>query len=56
MLQQIKTDLKPRSLFGRILKTIGVIALQMVINNQKGVKGTDNVGRVDEIFDEIKKS
>lgn len=38
----------------RLLIKIGVIGTGMIVNNQKGVKGTENVDKVNDIVDEIK--
>lgn len=42
-----------QTVLGRILIGLGKIALGMVIKNQKGVKGTDNEKKVDDIIDKI---
>ena len=35
------------------LKFIGVNALKMIITNQKGIKGTDNVNKVNDVIDRV---
>ena len=39
--------------FWKILKEVGKIAVRMIINNQKGIKGTENEKKVDEIVNSI---
>jgi len=39
---------------GKIAVSLGKIALGMIIKNQKGIKGTDNVKRIDDIIDNTK--
>jgi len=38
---------------GRITIALGKIALGMIVKNQKGIKGTDNVKKVDEVLNNI---
>lgn len=39
--------------FGKITKTVLTLGIGMIIKNQKGVKGTDNVKKVDDIINNI---
>jgi len=38
---------------GKLTIALSKIALGMIIKNQKGIKGTDNVKKVDEVLDKI---
>jgi len=38
---------------GKIAVALSKIALGMIVKNQKGIKGTDNVKKVDEVLNNI---
>ena len=42
-----------KTTFGIILKSVLKLGAGMIINNQKGVKGTDNTKKVDDIVNNI---
>lgn len=42
-----------KTVFGKILKQVIIIGSGMIIKNQKGVKGTDNAKKVDDILDKL---
>jgi len=42
-----------QTVVGKIVKQIGLIALSMVIKNQKGIKNTPNADKVDDVFKNI---
>lgn len=39
-----------KTVIGRILKSLGLLALKSIILNQKGVKGTKNTDTVNDVF------
>lgn len=44
------------TVFGKIVKGLGLFALKAIINNQKGIKNTPNAGRIDDVFDKVNKN
>lgn len=47
---------KPKSKFWQIAKSILIFVGKLVLNNQKGIKGTENIKKVDqaaEILDQL---
>jgi len=42
-----------KTTLGIITKNILTLGIGMIIKNQKGIKGTDNVKKIDEVLDKI---
>ena len=47
--------MKPKKPFNEtVLGCILLIAVNIIIKNQKGIKGTPNADKVDKVFDQLK--